>query len=59
MQTATGGNFNTSVLAYEFYRQNFVAGNQGLATAIAVVIFLLVTPVVIYNIRHMRKLEGR
>jgi alpha-glucoside transport system permease protein len=59
VQTATGGNFNTSVLAYEFYRQNFVAGNQGLATAIAVVIFLLVVPVVIYNIRQMRKLEGR
>jgi alpha-glucoside transport system permease protein len=59
VQTATGGNFNTSVLAYEFYRQNFVSGNQGLATAIAVVIFLLVTPVVIYNIRQMRKLEGR
>lgn len=59
VQTATGGNFNTSVLAYEFYRQNFVAGDQGLATAIAVVIFILVTPVVIYNIRQMRKLEGR
>ncbi|MBZ5739607.1 carbohydrate ABC transporter permease [Nocardioides mangrovi] len=59
VQTATGGNFNTSVLAYEFYRQNFVSGNQGLATTIAVVIFLLVTPVVIYNIRQMRKLEGR
>lgn len=59
VQTSTGGNFDTSVLAYEFYRQNFVAGNQGLATAIAVVIFLLVTPVVIYNIRQMRKLEGR
>ena len=36
VQTSTGGNFDTSVLAYEFYRQNFVAGNQGLATAIAV-----------------------
>jgi|SRR6478735_1201075 len=59
VQTATGGNFDTSVLAYEFYRQNFVAGNQGLATTIAVVIFLLVTPVVVYNIRHLRKLEGR
>jgi alpha-glucoside transport system permease protein len=59
VQTATGGNFKTSVLAYEFYRQNFVANNQGLATAIAVVIFLLVTPVVIYNIRQMRKLEAR
>jgi alpha-glucoside transport system permease protein len=59
VQTATGGNFKTSVLAYEFYRQNFVAGNQGLATTIAVVIFLLVTPIVIYNVRQMRKLEAR
>jgi len=59
VQTATGGNFKTSVLAYEFYRQNFVAGNQGLATAIAVVIFVLVIPVVVYNIRQMRKLEAR
>ena len=59
VQASTGGNFDTSVLAYEFYRQNFVAGNQGLATAIAVVIFLLVTPVVFYNIRQMRRLEGR
>jgi alpha-glucoside transport system permease protein len=59
VQTATGGNFNTSVLAYEFYRQYFVAGNSGLATTIAVVIFLLVTPIVIYNVRQMRKLEAR
>jgi alpha-glucoside transport system permease protein len=59
VQTATGGNFNTSVLAYEFYRQNFVAGNQGLATTIAVVIFILVIPVVVYNIRQMRRLEAR
>lgn len=59
VQTATGGNFDTSVLASQFYRQNFVAGDQGLATAIAVVIFLLVTPVVIYNIRQMRRIEGR
>jgi alpha-glucoside transport system permease protein len=59
VQTATGGNFDTSVLAYEFYRQNFVAGNQGLSTAIAVVIFLLVVPIVIYNVRQMRRLEAR
>lgn len=59
VQTATGGNFGTSVLAYEFYRQQFVAGNQGLAAAIAVVIFVLVMPIVIYNVRQMRKLEAR
>lgn len=59
VQTATGGNFETSVLAYEFYRQNFVAINQGLATAIAVVIFVLVVPIVVYNVRQMRRLEAR
>lgn len=59
VQTATGGNFGTSVLAYEFYRQYFIAGNQGLAAAIAVVIFVLVMPIVIYNVRQMRKLEAR
>ena len=59
VQTATGGNFGTSVLAYEFYRQYFVSGNQGLAAAIAVVIFVLVMPIVIYNVRQMRKLEAR
>ncbi|GAB2457153.1 sugar ABC transporter permease [Nocardioides hungaricus] len=59
VQASTGGNFNTSVLAYEFYRQNFVSGNQGLATAIAVVIFVLILPIVIYNVRQMRRLEAR
>ena len=59
VQTATGGNFGTSVLAYEFYRQSFVAGNNGLAAAIAVVIFILIMPIVIYNVRQMRKLEAR
>lgn len=59
VQTFTGGNFDTSVLAFEFYRQKFVANDQGLATAIATVIFLLVTPIVIYNVRQMRKLEAR
>ena len=59
VQTATGGNFGTSVLAYEFYRQSFVANNNGLAAAIAVVIFVLVMPIVIYNVRQMRKLEAR
>ena len=59
VQTATGGNFDTSVLAYEFYRQNFVSNNQGLATAIAVMIFVLIAPVVVYNVRQLRKLEAR
>jgi len=59
VRTSTGGNFNTSVLAYEFYRQSFVSFNQGLGAALAVLIFILVMPIVIYNVRQMRQLESR
>jgi len=59
VRTATGGNFNTSVLAYEFYVQSFRSFDTGLGAALAVLLFLLVTPIVIYNIRQMRKLEAR
>ncbi|QWC84288.1 sugar ABC transporter permease [Nocardioidaceae bacterium] len=54
-----GGQFDTSVLAYEFYRQFFVANNQGLATALATVIFVLVIPIIFYNVRQFRRLEAR
>lgn len=59
VRTMTGGNFDTSVLAYQFYREYFNSYDQGLATAIASLIFLLVMPIVIYNVRQMRKLEAR
>ena len=58
VRTATGGNFDTSVLAYEFYVQSFRSNNAGLGAALAVLIFILVLPIVIYNVRQMRKLEG-
>jgi alpha-glucoside transport system permease protein len=59
VRTATGGQFGTSVLAYEFYVQSFRSFNQGLGAALAVLLFLLVTPIVVYNIRQMRRLEAR
>ena len=59
VQTSTGGRFDTSVLAYEYYFQYFVSLNQGLAAALAVVIFALVSPIIIYNVRQLRKLEAR
>ena len=59
IRTATGGNYNTSVLSYEYYRQTFLSANWGLGSALAVLIFVLVLPVVIYNIRQMRQLEAR
>jgi alpha-glucoside transport system permease protein len=59
VRTTTGGNFNTSVLAYEFYVQSFRSFNNGLGAALAVLIFILVIPIVVYNVRQMRKLEAR
>jgi alpha-glucoside transport system permease protein len=52
---AAGGAYHTSVLAYEFYFQQFKSANTGLASALAVLIFVLVVPVVVYNVRQMRK----
>ena len=59
VRTSTGGNFNTSVLANEFYTQSFRSFNSGLGAALAVMLFILVIPIVVYNIRQMRKLEAR
>ena len=59
VRTATGGQFDTSVLAYEFYMQSFRSFNAGLGAALAVLLFILVIPIVVYNIRQMRRLEAR
>jgi len=59
VRTTTGGNFNTSVLANEFYTQSFRSFNNGLGAALAVMLFILVIPIVVYNIRQMRSLEAR
>ena len=59
VSTMTGGSFNTSVVANEFYSQSFRADNQGLGAALAVLLFVLVIPIVFYNIRQMRASEAR
>ena len=55
VRTMTGGNFSTNVLANEMYSQTFVQFDQGKGSALAVILFLLVTPILIYNIRSLRK----
>lgn len=57
VRTMTGGNFNTSVVAYEFYTQSFRAQQQGLGAALAVILFVLVIPIVVYNVRQLRLAE--
>ena len=59
VRTMTGGNFETNVVANEFYSQSFRADNQGLGAALAVLLFILVIPVVAYNIRQVRQSEAR
>ena len=58
VRTLTGGNFGTSVVANEFYSQSLQSDNQGLGAALAVLLFVLVIPVVVYNIRQLRASEA-
>ena len=57
VRTMTGGNFNTSVVANEFYTQSFRQFNTGLGAALAALLFVLVIPIVIYNVRQLRLSE--
>ena len=55
--TMTGGNFRTSVVANEFYFQSFRQGQIGIGATLAVLLFILVIPVVIYQVRQLRLAE--
>ncbi len=55
VRTMTGGQFSTSVVANEFYNQSFRYNAPGLGAALAVLLFILVIPIVAYNIVQMRK----
>ncbi|KJY34628.1 ABC transporter permease [Streptomyces sp. XY431] len=55
VRTMTGGNFGTQVLANEMYSQSFVQFNTGRGSALAVILFLAVLPLVAYNILQLRK----
>ncbi len=55
VRTMTGGNFGTQVLANEMFDQSFVQSNSGRGSALAVVLFLGVLPLVGYNIVQLRR----
>lgn len=59
VRTMTGGQFSTSVVANEFYSQTFRVGDLGIGSALAMILFVLVVPIVIYNVRQMRKADAR
>jgi len=53
----TGGQYETSVIATEFYRQYFTYNNNGIGSAIAVILFIAVIPVMVYNLRQFAQRE--
>lgn len=58
VRTMTNGNYETSVVANEFYNQSFRYFNEGLGAALAVLLFVIVVPIIIYNVRQMRLSEA-
>ncbi|MFG2040796.1 carbohydrate ABC transporter permease [Dactylosporangium sp. NPDC048998] len=54
VRTSTGGQFKSSVLALEMYNQAFRSYDSGKGSALAVLLFVLVVPIVIYQVRQLR-----
>ena len=54
----TNGNFNTNVIALDFYNQLFTNGNAGYSAAIVVMLMIAVLPVMIYQVRQFRRQEA-
>ena len=50
----TNGNFRTEVIANRMYKEMFQYRNYGRASAIAVVLFIFIVPVIVINIKRMR-----
>ncbi|MCO1598201.1 sugar ABC transporter permease [Micromonospora sp. RHAY321] len=55
VRTSTNGNYDTSVIANEMYNQAFRYSENGQGSALAVFLFILVIPIVIYQIRNLRQ----
>lgn len=51
----TGGNFDTSVVAVRMYDEMFRFRNFGQATTMAVILFVAVVPIMVVNVRNLRK----
>jgi alpha-glucoside transport system permease protein len=54
----TNGNFNTNVLATEFFNQLFTNFNNGYAAAIVVMLMVAIIPIMIFQVRQFRELES-
>jgi alpha-glucoside transport system permease protein len=54
----TNGDFNTNVLAVQFFNEMFTNFNNGYAAAIVVMLMIAIIPIMIYQVRHFRAEEA-
>ena len=59
VSTLYNGNFNTDVLARQMYADMFTTGQVSRGASLAVLLFLCVTPLVIFNVVQLRKERSR
>ncbi|MFC0391746.1 carbohydrate ABC transporter permease [Paenibacillus mendelii] len=54
----TGGQYDTEVVATQFYRQLFMYQNAGYGSTLAIVLLIAVIPVILVNLRQFRREGG-
>jgi alpha-glucoside transport system permease protein len=54
----TGGQYDTQVIATQFYREYFTSRNAGFGSAIAIILLIAVIPVMIYNLKQFGEREA-
>lgn len=54
----TGGQFNTQVIATQFYREYFTSQDSGRGSAIAIVLLITVIPIMVYNLKQFNESEA-
>jgi alpha-glucoside transport system permease protein len=54
----TNGNFNTNVIAVDFFNQLFTNRNNGAAAAIVVMLLIIMIPILVFQVRQFRAEEA-
>jgi alpha-glucoside transport system permease protein len=54
----TNGNFNTNIIAVEFFNQLFTNRNNGYASAIVVLLLIAMLPILVFQVRQFRAEEA-
>lgn len=55
----TGGNYQTNVVAVEYYQELFSFNNFGIASAFAVILLIAIVPIMLLNIKRFRAQEAQ